>query len=631
MPKSPMRLPFAALEWRDGVPLSSEYDDVYFSRDGGLEESRFVFLNGTQFDDTATRKQHIVIGETGFGSGLNFLAAWQRWSELGAPCRLTFISTEANPMRPQDIARAHKHQPDLAAMVQKLVNKLPPPARGFHPRSFENGRVRLILLQGDADESFKNLDGGTGIDLWFLDGFAPAKNQAMWTDGLFDQITRLSAQNARLATFTAAGSVKRALAARGFTVRKTPGFGRKRERIIADYTAGQSPAKPRHPWLPAATLSQASVNVAVIGGGLAGKLVAKDLISRGLSVSLFASSEHKAASEVPAAILAPRFGLDDQPVSDFLSVSFAHALSHSAIRPYFIAPLGLTLVPRDTDDAIRLQKIKADLAWGDEWMRSDDKNLYLPKSGSVNTVAALSSLPAANDHIVKMLSKEKEGWTLTLSDGSKPHFSHIVIAAGMRTPSLIPDWAHVLAARAGQTAAFDAADTAFNAIPKSALSGQGSLSPALGQKRYAGSSFERGDRWPREHAISEICGKLKRMDIAPSNPALDVWYGVRATTPDRLPICGAVCNKRSFDIHIAPLALDAKRKLGEVPVADGRYLLSGLGSKGWQHAPLLAEVIGALIANEPVPMPRETQAALSPMRFAVREVKKKSNQRGPTP
>lgn len=36
------------LAWRDGVPFSERYGDVYASRDGALGQARHVFLGGNQ-------------------------------------------------------------------------------------------------------------------------------------------------------------------------------------------------------------------------------------------------------------------------------------------------------------------------------------------------------------------------------------------------------------------------------------------------------------------------------------------------------------------------------------------------------------------------------------------------------
>ena len=73
-------MPNAQIDWDDqGRPLSRVFDDVYFSDKSGLEETRYVFIEQNALRERfAALPAHgqLVIGETGFGTGLNFLCAW---------------------------------------------------------------------------------------------------------------------------------------------------------------------------------------------------------------------------------------------------------------------------------------------------------------------------------------------------------------------------------------------------------------------------------------------------------------------------------------------------------------------------------------------------------------------------
>ncbi|MBV9509684.1 MAG: hypothetical protein JO303_05315, partial [Caulobacteraceae bacterium] len=57
---------------------------------------------------------------------------------------------------------------------------------------------------------------------------------------------------------------------------------------------------------------------------------------------------------------------------------------------------------------------------------------------------------------------------------------------------------------------------------------------------------------------------------------------------------------------------------GAVEGAEGLYILSGLGSRGFCTAPLLAEHVAALIAGAPSPLPVPLQAMVDPARFRRR-------------
>src|SRR5688572_33173224 len=99
----------AQIDWATGQPRSRQYQDVYFSSDSGLDETRHVFLthNHLQQRWLALTKNHFTIGETGFGTGLNFLCAWQLWNQC-APhnARLHFVSLEKYPLTLEDLTQA---------------------------------------------------------------------------------------------------------------------------------------------------------------------------------------------------------------------------------------------------------------------------------------------------------------------------------------------------------------------------------------------------------------------------------------------------------------------------------------------------------------------------------------------
>ncbi|MGL5537269.1 MAG: bifunctional tRNA (5-methylaminomethyl-2-thiouridine)(34)-methyltransferase MnmD/FAD-dependent 5-carboxymethylaminomethyl-2-thiouridine(34) oxidoreductase MnmC, partial [Aeromonas veronii] len=74
----------ARLDWNEaGTPVSSDFGDVYFSNDNGLSETRYVFLQQNRLPARFSHhdSDSFVIGETGFGTGLNFLATMQAFLE----------------------------------------------------------------------------------------------------------------------------------------------------------------------------------------------------------------------------------------------------------------------------------------------------------------------------------------------------------------------------------------------------------------------------------------------------------------------------------------------------------------------------------------------------------------------
>lgn len=234
--------PPAILQWRDQQPYSARFDDVYFSRDNGLLETEYVFLQGNQLADRwqqLSTPQFTII-ETGFGTGLNFLCAAQLWLEKApVDSTLHFFSVEKYPLSMPEITTALDLWPSLAQSKQVFLDQYPALLSNGTISLFNN-RIRLTLLCGDAREQLATLV--CQADAWLLDGFAPAKNPEMWQPALFSQMARLSHAETTLATFTSAGEVRRNLLAAGFKVQKRAGFGKKREMLVGHYA--NSPKQP---------------------------------------------------------------------------------------------------------------------------------------------------------------------------------------------------------------------------------------------------------------------------------------------------------------------------------------------------------------------------------------------------
>ncbi|WP_120500347.1 tRNA (5-methylaminomethyl-2-thiouridine)(34)-methyltransferase MnmD [Roseovarius sp. EL26] len=215
-----MQCPHADLEWRDGdIPVSTRFDDPYFSLESGLDETRHVFLAGN--DLPARFRDGFHIAELGFGTGLNFLTTLQAWQRSGCEGVFTFTSFEAFPMSGEEMQRALSAFPELEGLATELVQQW---GTGAHKISI--GPATLDIIEGDARERLSIWNGEA--DAWYLDGFSPAKNPELWQEDLMAEVTRHTAPDGTAATYTAAGFVRRGLGAAGFTVTRTPGYGRKR-------------------------------------------------------------------------------------------------------------------------------------------------------------------------------------------------------------------------------------------------------------------------------------------------------------------------------------------------------------------------------------------------------------------
>lgn len=215
----------ASLEWRAGdVPVSTRFDDPYFSLENGLEETRHVFLQGNGLPGRFAEGFHIA--ELGFGTGLNFLTTLLAWRATGRPGKLRFTSFEAWPMPGDAILRALGRFPELPVQVFAAQA-----GDSGLPNRIEGGDFDLHIIQGDARDTLRHWSGCA--DAWYLDGFSPAKNPELWEPALIREVARHTRPGGTAATYTAAGFVRRALSEAGFEVRRVPGYGRKRHMTIA--------------------------------------------------------------------------------------------------------------------------------------------------------------------------------------------------------------------------------------------------------------------------------------------------------------------------------------------------------------------------------------------------------------
>jgi tRNA U34 5-methylaminomethyl-2-thiouridine-forming methyltransferase MnmC len=215
----------AQIEWRDGIiPVSTQFDDPYFSIASGLEETRHVFLAG---NDLPARLQNgFHVAELGFGTGLNALALALMCEQTDDPeMRVKFTSFEAFPMDGADISKALDAFPEARAIAEGFLQ-----AWSTGARAFAIGQVDVEVITGDARETLALWQGSA--DAWFLDGFSPAKNPELWEDELMVEVGKHTAANGTFATYTAAGFVRRALQSANFEVSRVPGFGRKRHMSV---------------------------------------------------------------------------------------------------------------------------------------------------------------------------------------------------------------------------------------------------------------------------------------------------------------------------------------------------------------------------------------------------------------
>jgi tRNA 5-methylaminomethyl-2-thiouridine biosynthesis bifunctional protein len=329
--KGPLHL--AQIIYQQGAAFhSTRFDDIYFSPEDGLAETRHVFIDGNDLPNrfAALGDGDFTIGELGFGTGLNFLTAWQAFEEnqQNQSGHLHFISVEGFPLSADDFTHAMQaiaqRWPEFAHKVERLQKLYPPHAPGLHLIPVAKN-ITLHLWFAPVDIALGQMSGT--VDAWFFDGFSPAKNPEMWTQGVFDAAASLSQKGTSLATFSAAGHVRDKLENAGFAWQKTKGFGRKKHMLQANLQQSPQPLQNRQPWFaPPPPSPTGRKRIAIIGAGIAGACLARHLRGRHDVTVFDPLGAGGGASGNPAGLLLPRMDADETPEADFYRQSWLYAL-----------------------------------------------------------------------------------------------------------------------------------------------------------------------------------------------------------------------------------------------------------------------------------------------------------------
>jgi tRNA 5-methylaminomethyl-2-thiouridine biosynthesis bifunctional protein len=623
----PARLEFVAYD----TPYSPVFDDVYHSALGGPAQARHVFLAGNELPQRWQGRDRFVILETGFGTGLNFLAAWQAWRNDPQRCRrLHFISCEKFPLTAADLATCQQAWPEFAELAGELQKHWPPLTPGIHRLHLDDGQLILTLMFGDAASQLRTLDAS--VDAFFLDGFSPPKNPELWSPHFCKGLARLAAPGATLATWTVAGQVRQALTEAEFEVAKRPGFAGKRQMLIGRFRS-RRPDRHQPP---------AERQAIVIGAGIAGSTTAYALAAAGWQVTVLeqAGEAGAGASSNLAGMLRPLPSADDNRLARLTRAGFlatrrllkrlpearwspcgvlhlAREPGHEAIQRRAVEQLGfppelLQFVDRDEASQLLGQPVSIGGWWfpGGGWVQPP-----------ALCRAALAAFPeritthfkAAVDRIIRPKSK----WQALDADGRVLAEAPVLImASGVAAPRFAQfGWLPQRSGRGQVTHLPPEATTPIKAV----LFQTGYATPAVDGTQLIGASlaYEDDEAAERESDHRDNLARLRLTlpdfagDIAPAT--LRGHVGFRPMSPDRLPIVGPVPDA---------LAASPNSRLHDIPRHPGLWCVQGFGARGIVWSALMADLLVSRLEGEPLPLERDLVDALDPARFMIRSARR---------
>jgi tRNA 5-methylaminomethyl-2-thiouridine biosynthesis bifunctional protein len=573
----------ASLQLQGRTPYSTQFEDVYHSAAGGPAQAREVFLRGNALPQRWAGRGRFVIVETGFGLGINFLATLQAWRSDPARCaRLHYVAIEKHPFALHDLKVLHEHYPELQAEAAMLHAQWPMLVSGAHRLELEG--VVLTLFFADVAVA---RDLRLAADAFYLDGFAPERNPDMWSPQLMRALSRLAAPGATAATWSVAGSVRRALEATGFAVEKAPGFGGKREMLTARFLKGPN--------------SDKNVNrrANVIGAGLAGAAVCERLCARGWEVTLYErhGAPAQEASGNHAGSFHPIVTPDDSVFARLTRAGFLYALSSwSRLQNLRWDRCGVLQLARDAREEAAQPRAVAGLPreYAEHVSREQAarhagvpvaaSGLWFPKAGWIQPRSLVEAqLAACGEQLKRVFNHdfklEKNDATTILANGAEAHTLHAVPHLRLRR------------VRGQLTYLPEAALEP----PRAVLLRGGMVLPPVDGICVVGSTFDLDDDDPalREESHASNMARLHRI-LSLKNPIekCEGRVSFRAVAQDRLPVVGLL--------------------------GDNVYGAFAYGSRGLVWAALAAELLASQLEGEPLPLEVKLVDALAPGRFARR-------------
>jgi tRNA 5-methylaminomethyl-2-thiouridine biosynthesis bifunctional protein len=571
----------------DGTPRSPRFDDIYRSSTGGPEQARHVFLGGCGLPRAWAGQPRWVILETGFGLGLNFLAAWQAWKrDPLRPRLLHFVSIEAWPVGAADLLRSAAPYPEFDTLAGELAAQWWGLAPGVQRLEFEQGRVLLTLHICEVQQALR--EPRLRADSVFLDGFDPQRNPAMWEPRTIKALARHCRRGTHIATWTAAGEVRRDLTRCGFAMEKADGLPPKRHCLTGVF---QPVWEPRG---QGAANSVAPGRCIVVGAGLAGAAVAFSLARRGWQVTVLDAADAPAAgaSGAPVALLSPNVSPDDNLLS---------RLTRSGVRA-------------------TLQQARTLLREGEDWRRTGvleqrtggagGASCWHEQAGWIKPAALVRAWLASPGITwqarapVARLACCEDGWQLFDAGGAELGGAQLVVVAAAYGSEALLQAGLPLQPVRGQLSWGE--QESGHVLPAYPVNGNGYFIPDVplgkGPAWICGSTFQRGetDLAARTADRQANLERLRAMlpDVAAqlagavAAGAVHAWTGVRCAAIDRRPLVGEL--------------------------QPGLWVSTAMGSRGLTFARLCAELLAARLHGEPLALESRLAQSLDAARARPR-------------
>ncbi|WP_169778903.1 bifunctional tRNA (5-methylaminomethyl-2-thiouridine)(34)-methyltransferase MnmD/FAD-dependent 5-carboxymethylaminomethyl-2-thiouridine(34) oxidoreductase MnmC [Campylobacter curvus] len=616
----------AAISFKGKTAFNAQFDDIYFNTDKPWCESEYVFAKG--LDEIWHEQDRFIVAETGFGAGLNFLTLCKKFQNSGK--RLHFVSIEANPIAKHDLAEIYENLGKFKTLAKKLARLYPPLVRGIHRIEFSEF-ITLDLCFGDVLEILPELD--FKADVWFMDGFAPSKNEAMWSEAVFKHIACLTRLGGMVRTYSCAKIVRERLVRAGFWLELRKGYGKKRQ--MSHAVLKQSCEISKDPWF---ARCETALNLArapralIIGAGIAGLATAVELRKNGFDVTLAEAKDAVATngSGNYCGVLMPLITKPDVNLGRMHLNAFLQAVRfyRSAMSERYIKFSGCIDYAYDELLAKRFESWRDENA--DEIFKFDKAAKPYPamfiKGGAYVRPRKMCEKIAKDLNVLfahEYLSHKhlKNGQiSVKFKNAKSLKTDVLVFATGSKSAEIFKEKEILLSSVRGQVTHIEPlVDTH---MPFSAF---GYVCPSIGGVQVIGATYARNEFCDeaRDEDDAENLSKVSEFLDSKKARIIGSKVGYRSYSSDRFPVIGALYDEEFYKQSYKDLFWSKHKDTNPTAVYEPNVFVNiAHGSRGLCTAILGAKLIGDLVIGRPLCIEKSLFNDLHAARFLVRRLKR---------
>lgn len=206
-----------------------DWNEQYHSKHGAIQEANHVFIKSGLHafinSDNHFSNLPIQILEIGFGTGLNSFITFLEAIKLNL--KINYVGVEAYPVTAEEVQKMNYVSALNANEFETFFDEL-------HTVSWEeNHQISDYFQLTKRKQFFQDITDKNSFDVVYFDAFGATNQPELWTEAIFSKMYTAMKSNGILVTYSAKGSVRRALQSVGFSVERLAGPPGKREMLRA--------------------------------------------------------------------------------------------------------------------------------------------------------------------------------------------------------------------------------------------------------------------------------------------------------------------------------------------------------------------------------------------------------------